>query len=184
MYCAVEGTTDACPFVIQSEVIYNCDAETTCSGNGECYLDGICSCYEDPKRGFWTGGNCDKCHPSYTGSNCTTVICSPEVTCNGNGVCNDEGQCDCFSDDDRGFWSGKRCIFCISGYSGSECKVADVQPESPFVMYIVLALCCVLLGAIGQYIYFSVRSSTSYNTDTLNLSELKHPLLQESEGPL
>ncbi|KAL0251551.1 hypothetical protein GEMRC1_000764 [Eukaryota sp. GEM-RC1] len=96
MYFAVEGTTDACPFVIESEVIYNCDAETTCSGNGECDLDGICSCYEDPKKGFWTGGNCDKCHPSYTGSNCTTVICSPEVTCNGNGVCNDEGQCDCF----------------------------------------------------------------------------------------
>ncbi|KAL0229631.1 hypothetical protein GEMRC1_013164 [Eukaryota sp. GEM-RC1] len=78
----------------------------------------------------------------------------------------------------------ERCIFCISGYSGSECKVADVQPESPLLMYIVLALCCLLLGAIGQYIYFSVKSSNSYNSDTLNLSELKHPLLQESEGPL
>ncbi|KAL0229610.1 hypothetical protein GEMRC1_013143 [Eukaryota sp. GEM-RC1] len=184
MYFGVEGTTASCTFVIQSEVIYNCEAETTCSGNGECDLDGICSCYEDPKRGFWTGGNCDKCHPSYTGHNCTTVICSPEVTCNGNGVCNDEGQCDCFSDDDRGFWSGDRCIFCISGYSGSECKTNDVQPESPLLMYIVLALCGVLLGAIGQNIYFSVRSSSSYNSGTLNLSELKHPLLQESKGPL
>ncbi|KAL0251370.1 hypothetical protein GEMRC1_000583 [Eukaryota sp. GEM-RC1] len=184
MYFAVEGTTVSCSFVIESEVIYNCDPETTCSGNGECDLDGSCSCYEDPKNGFWTGGYCDKCHPSYTGSNCTTVICSPEVTCNGNGVCNDDEQCDCFSDDDRGFWSGERCIFCISGYSGSECKVTDAQPESPLLMYIVLALCCLLLGAIGQYIYFSVRSSSSYNSGTLNLSELKHPLLQESEGTL
>ncbi|KAL0229623.1 hypothetical protein GEMRC1_013156 [Eukaryota sp. GEM-RC1] len=38
MYFAVEGTTDACPFVIESEVIYNCDAETTCSGNGSVIL--------------------------------------------------------------------------------------------------------------------------------------------------
>ncbi|KAL0236553.1 hypothetical protein GEMRC1_003135 [Eukaryota sp. GEM-RC1] len=181
MYFAVEGTTSACPFVIEAEAIYNCDADTTCSNNGECRLNGSCICFEDSKNGYWAGRHCDECHPLYKGSECKTPICSSEMLCNGNGVCNDD-QCECFNNNVRGFWAGARCNFCASGYFGPECK--DLI-GNPIWMYLILALCAGALGVIGQRVYYYIKSTTSMGiSNPSDLSDLEHALLRSGDDNL
>jgi hypothetical protein len=93
----------------------------------------MCLCYNDPVKGFWTGGDlhggvCDKCKPGVYGPQCRLPcpggLCAP---CNNNGKCYDgisgNGTCACYSSPVRGYWSGSACSECALGYYGASCKI-------------------------------------------------------------
>ena len=64
------------------------------------------------------------CAPGYAGPDCTTECPGgPWFACHGHGVCDGAtGQCRCFQDPTRGFWSGPACAACAGGWSGPECS--------------------------------------------------------------
>eukprot|EP01006_Ploeotia_vitrea_P027695 TRINITY_DN60475_c0_g1_i1.p1 TRINITY_DN60475_c0_g1~~TRINITY_DN60475_c0_g1_i1.p1 ORF type:complete len:478 (+),score=61.79 TRINITY_DN60475_c0_g1_i1:40-1473(+) len=58
--------------------------------------------------------------------------CIPELTCYGHGKCNSRGACDCFSDEERGFWVGTHCGMCKPGYWGEHCALTHEQAKEYF----------------------------------------------------
>eukprot|EP01062_Namystynia_karyoxenos_P064337 TRINITY_DN5727_c0_g1_i4.p1 TRINITY_DN5727_c0_g1~~TRINITY_DN5727_c0_g1_i4.p1 ORF type:complete len:3119 (+),score=519.31 TRINITY_DN5727_c0_g1_i4:111-9467(+) len=82
---------------------------------------GACECQYN-QSGYYAGAQCDGCDPHHWGPAC-------ERTCDcANGDCNAiDGSCACYGDKTRGFWAGRRCDVCLSGYTGGSC----VQRESP-----------------------------------------------------
>ena len=53
-----------------------CDANTFCSGHGQCLRNGLCDCLSH-----------------YSGRNCS--VCNPNVRCSGHGFCDFNGTCHC-----------------------------------------------------------------------------------------
>ena len=88
-----------------------------CGGNGQCSLDGICTCH----RG-WTGRSCNEAtcrEPCHNGGTCTKKLkcaclkgfegdrCEVKLCphhCRGRGKCNGNGECVCAQG-----WRGKSC---------------------------------------------------------------------------
>eukprot|EP00759_Apiculatamorpha_spiralis_P009053 PhF_6_TR15919/c0_g1_i1/m.24618 len=94
-----------------------------CSGHGECTISG-CLCKSDKVNGFWTGTTCSSCLSPYVGLNCTSTCPGIGTPCSGHGECSSLlGRCVCYSDYNKGFWTGNDCFQCQSGYYGTSCSL-------------------------------------------------------------
>ena len=93
-----------------------------CGGRGICQPSGLCECFADDLRGFWTLDNCTACAFGYGGGNCE-VACPTGLdglVCSGHGDCDADGSCLCVSGA-AGHWEGTTCDRCQSGWYGSRC---------------------------------------------------------------
>lgn len=114
---------------IFSNLLIDCNPNTSCSGHGTCQSDGSCQC----NPGF-SGSDCSSCatnYYSYPTCNCMfefvlwvqfliiTVVCVSGTTCSGHGTCNTtDGTCSCASS-----FSGSNCSECATNYySYPTCK--------------------------------------------------------------
>eukprot|EP00756_Hemistasia_phaeocysticola_P063200 Hpha_TRINITY_DN6682_c0_g2::TRINITY_DN6682_c0_g2_i1::g.26532::m.26532 len=102
-----------------------CDAVRDCPEllHPQCSLQtGRCECQANAS-GTWAGDDCAKCAEEWWGPYCNRA-CDCE-----NGKCAAlDGTCSCYSDAKRGWWTGRSCDACASGYTGEGCR----QKESPF----------------------------------------------------
>ena len=87
--------------------------------------NGTCVCYRGAD-GQYSGKECDDCATFYWGLQCQ-LLC----LCNYHGSCDRyTGECECFADDDNGYWAGTACTKCASGYIGSQCRSKNIQLSS------------------------------------------------------
>lgn len=123
-----------------------CDQATTCSGNGDCNVNGTCSCLPG-----YDGYNCSSCVPNYFGEFCNVrmsfyldfcfllfssyfvtyywVDCDAPSTCHGQGVCNTTtGSCEC-----QGNFVGKDCYMCMPPHYGPSCDICTLLSSSLFL---------------------------------------------------
>ena len=96
--------------------------EQVCTNKQECDA-GQCVCRADDHT---TGIDCSLCIDGYyriLGTECRQC-------CNGHGVCNDAGeQCECFADDDNGYFAGDTCDVCQEGFDlgDATCKTRGLK---------------------------------------------------------
>ena len=111
-----------------------------CTGHGKCgMVDAlvVCTCDRRNATGFWSGAQCDACHPPFHGHNCSLVCANGSVvgrrcncsfayfgsscheTCPGfdgaSSVCNGHGVCD------WGTQASGACT-CDANYYGADCS--------------------------------------------------------------
>ena len=93
-----------------------------CSGHGTCLPDATCACH-DSKTGHYAGPLCAECRAPYFGSDCA-LRCpqSGGRPCNGHGKCTTHAKCTCASTAASGFWAGRACEDCQTGYWGPDCR--------------------------------------------------------------
>lgn len=93
--------------------------------NGQCNEQtGACGCQDDVSGHWQLGatGQCDTCMVGYWGP-----VCNEACACNDHGTCTQNaGECICFADSSRGFFSGAACESCAVGYIGASCKTSSV----------------------------------------------------------
>ena len=96
------------------------DPQNPCSGHGSCGLaDGLCSC-----EAAWKGAACDQpCPETPAGLVCngaargTCVLDNATLT----------AACVCARGATEGYWAGRACADCLSGWSGADCTVPCVN---------------------------------------------------------
>jgi hypothetical protein len=136
--CLYGATSDGSCKCTQGYTGRDCSQEcpggrlTPCSLHGTCLGDGTCSCYQSAATGYWSGTTCDTCAPGWftIGSQLCVVKCefAEGAECAGHGTCaiaNDgliqKLVCQCNSESELGFWDGRICTVCKSGYYGPGC---------------------------------------------------------------
>ncbi|XP_070533132.1 uncharacterized protein [Ptychodera flava] len=104
-----------------------CPGTPECSGRGTCELvenTPMCTC----KHGF-DGDACETCLPRFSGSNCEQCVdgyIGWNTTCGVlclHGYATEPGgdQCECYADDNEGYWTGGSCDECIEGWGLPDC---------------------------------------------------------------
>eukprot|EP00756_Hemistasia_phaeocysticola_P015685 Hpha_TRINITY_DN15426_c3_g4::TRINITY_DN15426_c3_g4_i1::g.176586::m.176586 len=96
-----------------------CSSKTFCNGHGVCSLPGKpksnnlqCTCAE----GFDPSSRCSACVQGHVGLQCTA-----KGGCV-HGVLGKSGDCECYDDNKRGHWGGKRCERCATDWRGGHCS--------------------------------------------------------------
>src|SRR5690606_4259573 len=100
-----------------------CHPVEICNNNGICNGDS-CQCHADAINGFWDGENCEICKPDYFIKTNCTKYCNANITCSTHGKCSELAKCECFSDEQAGFWTGDNCNQCVEGYFGRKCLIS------------------------------------------------------------
>ena len=112
----------------------HCVAALTCAGpaiypapHPQCNpRTGACECQQNA-TGQWGGALCNACRRGFWGAACATPC-----DCNDNGGCGWlDGACECFADEDHGFWAGPRCATCQTGYLEPLCRARNVAISRP-----------------------------------------------------
>mmetsp|Transcript_261 Transcript_261/g.480 ORF Transcript_261/g.480 Transcript_261/m.480 type:complete len:813 (+) Transcript_261:42-2480(+) len=105
-----------------------CTAKETCYGFGRCSKEGTCECFipgKDQPPYYNSSKNCNPkegCAANVFNEPFCNVTCS-SATCHPSGGQCIKGQCKCFNDASKGFWTGPQCRSCQSGYQLShQCK--------------------------------------------------------------
>ncbi|EFC41524.1 predicted protein [Naegleria gruberi] len=120
--CSTGGCSCAAGYYGDKCEMFNCNSiaknnSHVCSGHGDCVGINTCSCYSDSTNGFYSGSDCNTCHPAYTGANCNVKTCTGS-TCMNGGSCGTDNSCDCI-----GNFTGLICETCKSNSYGSQCNV-------------------------------------------------------------
>eukprot|EP00760_Papus_ankaliazontas_P036488 PhM_4_TR8321/c2_g2_i4/m.21677 len=71
------GCVDCLPDVFGATCSVRCTSLQTCNNHGTCSSSGICDCYNDTHRGFWSSDDCSSCHDGYMGNDCKTPVDHP-----------------------------------------------------------------------------------------------------------
>eukprot|EP01064_Diplonema_japonicum_P011531 TRINITY_DN1893_c0_g4_i1.p1 TRINITY_DN1893_c0_g4~~TRINITY_DN1893_c0_g4_i1.p1 ORF type:complete len:2321 (+),score=415.01 TRINITY_DN1893_c0_g4_i1:69-7031(+) len=85
-----------------------------------CDANGDCACIDDA-TGHWANisTGCVECKEMWWGA-----LCDMPCDCSTHGTCDRSSgvPCTCFSDPIKGYWSGKNCEACKTGYVGLQCN--------------------------------------------------------------